>query len=101
MTRFVVALLLLVGVLFAKVDINNASAKDLQTLKGVGDKKAQMIVDYRVKNGEFKSVEDLMKVDGIGKKIIEDNKKELEVKPMVKPAKEDKPAQPADTKAKK
>ena len=98
MTKFLVVLLLLVSAMFAKVDINNANIKDLQTLKGVGDKKAQMIVDYRTKNGEFKSIEDLMKVDGIGKKIIEDNKKELEIKPMVK---DSKPAPVADTKAKK
>jgi competence protein ComEA len=66
--------------LFAKVDINTAGVKELQALKGVGEKKAGAIVEYRTKNGQFKSIEDLTKVNGIGKKIIDDNKNELEIK---------------------
>lgn len=80
MKKFVALLIALAFSLFAKVDINSAEVKDLQVLKGVGEKKAQAIVDFRKKNGQFKTVEELTKVPGIGKKILDDNKNELEVK---------------------
>ena len=54
------------GAAFAAVNINTATKDELVTLKGIGDKKAQAIIDYRKKNGEFKSVDDLEKVEGIG-----------------------------------
>jgi len=54
------------GAAIAAVNINTATKEELTTLKGVGDKKAQAIIDYRKKNGDFKSVDDLEKVDGIG-----------------------------------
>jgi competence protein ComEA len=54
------------GAAFAGVNINTATKEELTTLKGVGDKKAQAIIDYRKKNGDFKSIDDLEKVDGIG-----------------------------------
>ena len=54
------------GAAFAAVNINTATKEELTTLKGIGDKKAQAIIDYRKKNGDFKTVEDLEKVDGIG-----------------------------------
>lgn len=56
------------------VDINTADAPTLsKNIKGVGIKKAQAIINYRVKNGNFKKIEDLMKVKGIGKKLLEKN----------------------------
>ena len=54
------------GAAMAAVNINTATKEELTTLKGMGDKKAQAIIDYRKKNGDFKSVDDLEKVDGIG-----------------------------------
>ena len=54
------------GAAFAAVNINTATKEELTTLKGIGDKKAQAIIDYRKKNGDFKTVEDLEKVEGIG-----------------------------------
>ena len=54
-----------------KVNINTATVEELKTLKGVGEKKAEAIIDYRKKNGSFKTKEDLMKVRGIGKKLFE------------------------------
>jgi len=52
----------LAGVAAAAVNINTASKEELTSLKGVGDKRAQEIIDYRKKNGDFKSVDDLEKV---------------------------------------
>lgn len=58
------------------VNINTANVFELQQLNGIGEKTAQRIVDYRTKHGNFEVVEDLMRIDGIGKKkfdIIKDN----------------------------
>lgn len=54
-----------------KVNINTATVEELKTLKGIGEKKAEAIIEYRKKNGSFKTKEDLMKVRGIGKKLFE------------------------------
>ena len=57
------------------IDINKADAETLSSeLSGVGDKKAQAIVDYRKANGQFVSVDDLSKVKGISAKTIEKNR---------------------------
>lgn len=59
----------------APVDINTADAKALdKNLKGVGPKAAAAIVDYRAKNGPFKTADDLVKVKGIGPKLVEKNR---------------------------
>ena len=50
------------------VNINSASATDLETLPGVGAKTAARIIEYRQKNRPFKKVEELMNVRGIGEK---------------------------------
>ena len=52
------------------VNINTASAAELQTLSGIGPSMAQSIIDERTKNGAFASVEDLMRVSGIGEKKL-------------------------------
>jgi competence protein ComEA len=53
-----------------KVNINTANLKTLTALKGIGPERAKNIIDYRTKNGNFKSIEDLKKVKGIGDKIF-------------------------------
>ena len=55
---------------FAAVDINTATAQELEALKGIGPKTAAKIVQYREENGPFKSVDDLVKVNGIGPKSL-------------------------------
>lgn len=54
----------------AKVNINTASAQQLATLPGVGEKVAARIVEYRQKSGGFKSSAELVNVQGIGEKNL-------------------------------
>lgn len=74
--RFVLILSLLLLPLWAAaaVNINTADADALASLKGVGPAKAQAIVIYRNEHGQFKAVEDLLQVRGIGEKTLEDNR---------------------------
>ncbi|MFD1430746.1 helix-hairpin-helix domain-containing protein [Lacticaseibacillus mingshuiensis] len=53
------------------VDLNHATAEELQTLSGIGAKKAADIIAYREQNGGFQTTEDLKKVSGIGDKTYE------------------------------
>lgn len=54
----------------AMVNVNTATATQLSTIKGLGPKKAQAIIDYRQQNGPFKSVDDLRQVPGISDKLL-------------------------------
>lgn len=53
-----------------KVNINTADESGLQQISGIGPSKAKKIVEYRKQNGNFKSVEDLTNVSGIGEKTL-------------------------------
>lgn len=72
-------LMFAVQVAFAALDINTATADEFDQLKGVGPVKAKAIVDYRVKNGPFKSVEDIKNVPGIGESTFEAIKRDIRV----------------------
>lgn len=61
----------------AKININKATVEELSTLKYIGAKYAQKIVEYREKNGPFKKIEDILMVDGIGPKTLEANKDKI------------------------
>lgn len=61
----------------APVNLNTATQAQLETLPGIGAKAAQRILEYRQKNGNFKKVEDLMNVKGIGEKAF------LKLKPLL------------------
>jgi comEA protein len=50
-----------------EVNLNTATAEQLQTLPGIGPDLAQRILDYRAENGPFKNVDGLLNVKGIGK----------------------------------
>lgn len=51
-----------------QVDLNHATASDLEALPGIGPKLAQRVIDHRVTKGPFTKVEDLRQVKGIGRK---------------------------------
>ena len=53
-----------------QVDLNTATLEQLVSLPGVGKKKAAAIIEYRTKNGNFQSVDDLINVKGVGKKML-------------------------------
>lgn len=55
---------------FERININTASVEDLDSLPGIGKKKAQAIIQYREENGRFLIVEDLKNVQGIGHKAM-------------------------------
>jgi len=61
----------------APVNINTATQAQLEALPGLGSAVAQRIVEYREKNGNFKKLEDLMNVKGIGEKSF------LKLKPLI------------------
>ena len=61
----------------ALVNLNTATQAQLATLPGVGAKAAERILEYRQKNGQFKKIEDLMNVKGIGEKSF------LKLKPLL------------------
>ena len=71
-------LFILVLELFANVNINTATLKELSHLKGIGKTKAMAIIAYRKKH-PFTKVEDILKVKGIGKKTFEKIKGEISV----------------------
>ncbi|MEM8982264.1 MAG: ComEA family DNA-binding protein [Pseudomonadota bacterium] len=74
----------------AEVNINTANSAELaERLVGIGAAKAAAIVDYRRSNGPFRSIDDLAKVDGIGKAIVEQNRANIRL---------GKPAKPTSTK---
>ena len=63
-----------------KININTADTTELQKLSGIGPGKAKSIIDYRNKNGPFRSVDDLLNVSGIGEKTLEKIRDEIVVR---------------------
>lgn len=78
MKRIFVLLCVFAGFLWAAVNLNTANIDELKALKGVGETKAQAIIDYR-KDQNFTSIEDVKKVKGIGDKIFQGIKNDITV----------------------
>lgn len=78
MKRIVLLVFLFCGFLFAGVNINTATQKELMSLSGIGEAKAKAIIEYRSKT-KFKKIEDIMQVPGIGKGIFEKIKEDITV----------------------
>ena len=82
----VIAALAPIWVFAGPVNVNKADAETIaRELQGIGPAKARAIVSYREENGPFESVEDLMKVVGIGPKVLEDNRKNILLEDRVEP----------------
>lgn len=68
----------------AKIDLNKANAESLMGIvKGIGKKRATAIVAYRTTHGQFKSIEDLSRVHGMGKQFVKNNLLQLKNKLMI------------------
>ena len=82
MKRLLILLVLFSFNAFAEpVNINKASAQEIaDSLNGIGIIKAEAIVDYRKKEGNFSSLDELSNVKGIGEKTVAKNKKDIKLK---------------------
>ncbi|QCD45485.1 ComEA family DNA-binding protein [Campylobacter mucosalis] len=70
MRKILVASLLAVSSLFAVVNINTATKEELMSISGIGEAKADAIIQHR-KNTPFKSIDELKNVNGIGDKVFD------------------------------
>ncbi|RZM14264.1 competence protein [Lactobacillus delbrueckii] len=61
------------------INLNTATASDLQKLNGIGEKKAEQIIAYRQEKGSFKSIDELKEVSGIGDKTFAAIKDQLTI----------------------
>lgn len=55
----------------SRIDLNRASAEELELLPGIGPSKARKIVEYRTEHGSFRSIEELAAIRGISKSMLE------------------------------
>lgn len=62
-----------------KISLNKATLKELQTLSGIGESKAKAIIEYREKNGLFKSIEEIKNVKGIGDAVFNKIKENITI----------------------
>ncbi|MBM4263904.1 MAG: helix-hairpin-helix domain-containing protein [Deltaproteobacteria bacterium] len=82
------------------VNINTANVDELKALKGIGETRAKDIIEYRKKNGDFKTIEDLEKVKGIGPGTMKQIRANISVSgDTVVPKKAEPAAKAKDTKA--
>ena len=81
MTNLLTLLLALAfsGMAMAEINLNTASKAELEAVKGIGPQKAEAILEYRKKNGLFKTVDELKKVKGFGDKSVANMRSEISV----------------------
>lgn len=75
MKKIFAGLLLSASILFAAMNLNTATKDELTAIKGIGPKKADLIIDYR-KNNKIKNADELLKLKGFGPALIENIKKQ-------------------------
>ena len=63
----------------AGININTADVQALESIPGIGPAKAQAIIEYREAHGNFHSVDDLVNVKGIGEKLLEKIRNQIEI----------------------
>jgi competence protein ComEA len=90
MKTFLILVLCWLGLCYsaqAAVNINTANQTELESLPGIGPVKAKAILEYRKKNGGFKSVDELTRVDGIGLVTLKNARNDivLDASAMTKP----------------
>lgn len=81
--RCVLALLLTIPVILyagGAVNINSADKETLMTIKGLGERRAEAIIQYRKENGPFTNIDQLAEIRGIGQSLIDSNRDSLVVK---------------------
>lgn len=62
-----------------KINLNTASKAELDRIPAIGDQCAQAIIDYRAEHGPFRSIADLDKISGFGRKALEHLRENVEV----------------------
>ena len=73
-------ILFYVFIVLAKININTATKEELMTLKGIGEVKAEAIIEYREKYGGIRSIEELINIKGIGERTIENIRNDIIIK---------------------
>ncbi len=82
MKKILLFMLLSVSLLFADINFQTASKEEIMSIKGIGSKKADAIIEYR-KTNKIKSIDDLINIKGFGPSIIskiKQNKSTLKIK---------------------
>ena len=87
-----IAFFVFTGMALAAVNLNTATRDELETVEGIGPKKAEAILNHRNKHGLFKSVDDLKNVNGFGEKTVAEMRSKLTVGANPAVMKKDKPA---------
>ncbi|XQC06289.1 ComEA family DNA-binding protein [Arcobacter cryaerophilus gv. pseudocryaerophilus] len=79
MKKFVAILAIFSALFLGAIDLQTASKSDLMEIKGIGEKKADAIIEYR-KSNTINSADDLKNIKGFGDTIIDNIKKDIKVK---------------------
>ena len=89
---FILLALLSFNVLAKPVNVNTADAKTIsESLSGIGQKKAEALIQYRTENGAFATLKDLTNVKGIGEKTVEKNAADILFSDATEPKVSEKP----------
>ncbi len=75
----IILILLSASYLFAMINVQSASKEELMSIDGIGEKKAESIIEYR-KTHPVKNPEDLLLVKGIGPNIVQNIKDDIKIK---------------------